>query len=189
MVAKGPGSACSESVPTPAVAVPRGSLPEFVRSLERTRERLEVVLEEVRRSSQPPQPAPASRPRRRSGKGGARRAPRALVLSEDSRARRVRVNELLAVGIDVDWARDVDEAIVRSSCSPPDVIIVDGVRDPRLLPPLLEQLAAFDATRRVPIILRSDFTLEEPVVARCAAVVRSPAGLRIVGAVHAITRR
>jgi DNA-binding response OmpR family regulator len=115
--------------------------------------------------------------------------PRALVLSEDSRARRVRVSELLAVGIDVDWARDIDEAIVRASCAQPDVIVLDGVRDARLLLPLLDQLGSFDATRRVPVVLRTDFTLEPPVVARCAAVVRSPeAGLRIVGAVRALAR-
>jgi hypothetical protein len=186
MVAKGPGSAPNDGVPAPAVA--RDSLPEFVRSLERTRERLELVLEEVRRSNQPSVP-PTSGARVLQRKGS-RRLPRALVLSEDSRARRVRVSELLAVGIDVDWARDVDEAVVRASCAPPDVIILDGVRDPRILPQLLDQLAAFDATRRVPIILRSDFTLEPPVVARCAAVVRSPeAGLRIVGAVHSLARR
>jgi PleD family two-component response regulator len=163
-------------------------LPEFVRSLERTRERLELVLEEVRRSSRASSP-PSGSPRALRRKGS-RRSPRALVLSEDSRARRVRVSELLAVGIDVDWARDVDEAVIRASCVPPDVIIVDGVHDPRVLPRLLDQLASFDATRRVPVILRSDFSLDAPVVARCAAVVRSPeAGLRIVGAVHALARR
>jgi PleD family two-component response regulator len=185
MVGKGPGSACRESMPAPAVT--RDSLPEFVRSLERTRERLELVLEEVRRSNQASSPPYSGQ--RALHRRGSQRSPRALVLSEDSRARRVRVSELLAVGVDVDWARDVDEAVVRASCSPPDVIILDGVRDPRLLLRLLDQLASFDATRHVPVILRSDFSLDAPVVARCAAVVRSPeAGLRIVGAVHALAR-
>jgi hypothetical protein len=102
----------------------------------------------------------------------------------------VRVSELLAVGIDVDWARNVHEAVVRASCAPPDVLVVDGVRDPRLLPRLLDRLATSDATRRVPVILRSDFGLDPQVAARCAAVVRSPeAGLRIIGAVHALTQR
>jgi DNA-binding response OmpR family regulator len=109
------------------------------------------------------------------------------VLSEDARTRRLRVTELLTVGFEVDWARDIEEALFRATCASPDVIVLDGPRDPPLVRGLLEHLASFESTQRVPIILRSDFALSQDVRERCAAIVRGPgAGEQIVALVQAI---
>jgi hypothetical protein len=109
------------------------------------------------------------------------------VLSEDPRARRLRVTELLAAGVDVDWACDVEEALFRATCVAPDVIVLDGPRDPRVVRDILDRVAAFGATRRVPVVLRSDFALSSGLNDRCAAVVRGPsAGAQIVRALQSL---
>jgi hypothetical protein len=169
-----------------AARVAGESVPELVRSLERASMQVQNVLELVRRSSPPP-PSPAVKPSRPLLRRRQDRQVRALVLSEDARTRRLRVTELLAAGVEVGWARDIEEALFRASCASPDVIILDGPRDPPLVRQLLDLLVCFPATRGVPVILRSDFALSPQVRDRCAAVVRGPgAGDQIVGAVRAL---
>jgi hypothetical protein len=147
---------------------------------------VQSVLEEVRRSSHPP-PSAAKKPSRPPSRGSEDRPIRALVLSEDARTRRLRVTELLAAGFEVDWARDLEEALFRASCAVPDAIVLDGPRDPLLVRQLLAHLASFSPTRGVPVILRSDFSLSPEVRQGCAAVVRGPGvGAQIVGAVDAL---
>jgi hypothetical protein len=97
------------------------------------------------------------------------------------------VTELLTAGFEVDWARDMEEALFRATCASPDAIVLDGPRDPPLVRGLLADLASFEPTCRVPIILRSDFALSRYVRDRCAAIVRGPAaGEQIVALVQAI---
>jgi CheY-like chemotaxis protein len=145
---------------------------------------VESVLEEVRRQSQPP---PSSRPPRPAWRRGESQPLRVLVLSEDARTRRLRVTELLTAGFEVDWARDIEEALFRATCASPDVIVLDGPRDPPLVRQLLDHLASFEPTHRLPIILRSEFALPREVRDRCAAVVRGPeAGEQIVAFVQAL---
>jgi hypothetical protein len=194
MLASGSGLAMNPKVPGAhddgSAQAPVGaageSVSELVRTLERASMEVESVLEEVRRSSRPPPPpAPkSSRPPPRNRD----RPVRALVLSEDPRTRRLRVTELLAAGVEVGWARDIEEALFRASCASPDVIVLDGPRDPPLVRQLLDLLVSFPPTVGVPIILRSDFALSAEVRGCCAAVVRGPGvGEQIVGAVKALT--
>jgi hypothetical protein len=175
------------SAPAP-VRIADESVSELVRTLERASMEVQSVLEEVRRSSRPP-PPPATKSSRPPPRKGRDRPVRALVLSEDARTRRLRVTELLAAGVEVDWARDIEEALFRASCASPDVIVLDGPRDPPLVRQLLDLLVSFPATAAVPIILRSDFALSPEVRGSCAAIVRGPGvGEQIVGAVRTLTK-
>jgi hypothetical protein len=184
---KVPGAEEKHGAPSAARAAGRQSVPELVRSLERASMQVQSVLEEVRRRSPLP-PAPTKKPSRPPLHRHEDRPVRALVLSEDARTRRLRVTELLAAGVEVDWSRDIEEALFRASCAAPDVIVLDGPRDPRLVRQILDHLASFAPTRAVPVILRSDFALSPEVRDRCAAVVRGPGvGDQIVGAVRTFT--
>lgn len=158
------------------------SIPALLRSIERACVKVDAVLEQVRRATWAP-PAPgrdASPPSRASS-----RTPRVLVLSADPRARRSAVMELLAVGLEVDWARDVEEARFRAACSRPDAVVVESYPAPsRALGTLVAQLAAFQETAPVPVIVRSGDVLPPRVRERCVAVVRGPGAGEIVALVR-----
>jgi hypothetical protein len=139
-------------------------LRELVESLDRTRERLDVVLEEVRRT-------PPSTTRSRAGRGSGvyNRRVGVLVVGERTRARRWRIVELMAERLDVMWATDLVDAATRCAVDPPEVIVLD---QPRMCvqEAALQRLSACGAH----IVLISQYPVTAEVRDRCAVVIREP---------------
>jgi hypothetical protein len=180
----------SESVPASG-PVARGSVPELVGSLEGTCDRADVALEGVWGDVGPPsQRCNQERLPLRDYSRPRARVVRVLVLSEDARMRRLRVRELLAGGIDVDWAPHVEEVFRRLARARPDVLLVDVPRDPEVVRRVRQYLARIDATKGgVPILLGCDSRLSPELRGGCAAVVRGPgAGDPIVAVVRSLAR-